>query len=106
MDAWTEAVLADVSALSLPVVTDVEPGSTWVQGVGSDPYKIRRYRAVARVAARAVVAGRVDVDDPRYVKFQDLLLKEPEHTWGVASGCEGDFTDKQVKLFLPSPVGL
>ena len=70
--------------------------STWVQGVASDPYKIRRYRAVARVAAAAVAAERVDVDDSRYLKFQDLLLKEPEHTWGVSSGCEGDFTDKQV----------
>ena len=97
MDVWTNAILANVSALSLPVVTDAEPGSTWVQGVASDPYKIRRYRAVARVAASAVAAGRVDVDDPRYLTFQDLLLKEPEHTWGVASGCEGDFTDKQVR---------
>ena len=99
MDAWTKAILANVSALSLPVVTDAEPGSTWVQGVASDPNKIRRYRAVARTAANAVADGRVDTNDPRYVAFQDLLLKEPEHTWGVASGCEGDYTDKQVGQF-------
>ena len=98
MDAWTESIVASLPSLpvaSLPRIVDVEPGSTWVQGVGTDPYKIRRYRAVARAAAAAVTAGRVDVADPRYLLFQDLLLKEPEHTWGVASGCEGDFTDKQ-----------
>jgi hypothetical protein len=39
--------------------------------------------------------GRVDVLDPRYLLFQDLLLKEPEHTWGVSSACEGDYTDRQ-----------
>ena len=65
---------------SLPRVVDAEPGSTWVQGVATDPYKIRRYRAVARTAADAVAAGRVNTSDPRYVLFQDLLLKEPEHT--------------------------
>eukprot|EP01052_Picozoa_sp_SAG31_P013137 SAG31_NODE_784_length_12112_cov_10.538666_13_plen_369_part_00 len=98
MDAWTRAILAKLPTLqdgALPVVIDAEPGSTWVQGVGTDPYKIRRYRTVARVAAYAVRDGRVDVQDPRYRRFQDLLLKEPEHTWGVASGCEGDYTDKQ-----------
>eukprot|EP00035_Acanthoeca_spectabilis_P012198 m.217259 g.217259 ORF g.217259 m.217259 type:complete len:964 (-) comp15556_c0_seq3:239-3130(-) len=98
MDAWARSVLASNSTLTesaLPRVVDVEPGSTWVQGVASDPYKIRRYRAVARVAARAVAAGDVDPRDPRYTLFQDLLLKEPEHTWGASSGCEGDYTDKQ-----------
>lgn len=120
MDAWARSVLASNSTLTesaLPRVVDVEPGSTWVQGVASDPYKIRRYcplwckqtvrvalislghhlryRAVARVAARAVAAGDVDPGDPRYTLFQDLLLKEPEHTWGASSGCEGDYTDKQ-----------
>jgi hypothetical protein len=45
MDAWTERIVAAMPTLpegSLPRVVDVEPGSTWVQGVGSDPYKIRR----------------------------------------------------------------
>eukprot|EP00040_Diaphanoeca_grandis_P022348 m.119825 g.119825 ORF g.119825 m.119825 type:complete len:974 (-) comp28768_c0_seq1:249-3170(-) len=98
MDAWTTAIVSSLPTLpegSLPRLVDVEPGSTWVQGVGSDPYKIRRYRAVARAAANAVGEGRVDVEDPRYVLFQDLLLKEPEHTWGVSSACEGDYTDAQ-----------
>lgn len=43
----------------------------------------------------AVAAGQVDIQDARYLMFQDLLLKEPEHTWGVSSACEGDYTDSQ-----------
>lgn len=98
MDAWTTALLAALPTLpagALARVVDAEPGSTWVNGVGSDPRKERRYRVVARTAAAAVAAGDVDVSDPRYVRFQDLLVKEPEHTWGVSSACEGDYTDAQ-----------
>ena len=51
MDAWTTELLAAQSSLSelaLPKLVDIEPGSTWVYGIASDPMKMRNYRAVRR----------------------------------------------------------
>ena len=76
---------------SLPTVSDVEIGSTWIYGLASSPRKFRRYRAAARVRAQAVASQNLSlISDPRFMEFSSLLLKVPEHTAGfTGAGCNG-----------------
>lgn len=67
---------------ALPVLEGGEFGSSWIFGLPSTPTKLRLYRAAARVRAEMVAAGHVDTADHRYKRFNDLLLKIPEHTAG------------------------
>ena len=65
----------------LPIVTS-EIGDTWIYGCASDPYKVARYRSVARhrktwIAQRRFAAG--DETDRRLLRH---LLLAVEHTWG------------------------
>lgn len=69
---------------SLPVI-EQEIGDTWIHGVGSDPGKVRTFRAFCRLRNRWLGAdrahsrgGRKLIDD-----FSDELLCIPEHTWGM-----------------------
>jgi len=57
---------------------------------------MRRYRVAARLAAAAQRAGAIVASDPRLREFNRLMLKVPEHTWGCASGCAGDYTNAQL----------
>eukprot|EP01062_Namystynia_karyoxenos_P018197 TRINITY_DN16765_c0_g1_i1.p1 TRINITY_DN16765_c0_g1~~TRINITY_DN16765_c0_g1_i1.p1 ORF type:complete len:936 (+),score=259.95 TRINITY_DN16765_c0_g1_i1:77-2884(+) len=98
MDEWAAQLAAARPRLApraLPAVSDVEPGSTWIYGISSQPRKMRWYRAAARAAAAAVRSGAVDPADPRLVEFHRLMLKIPEHTWGDGGPCEGDYTNAQ-----------
>jgi len=63
---------------SLPVVTQ-EIGDTWIYGVASDPARVAEYRALLRL--RRASSDRWD--EAAFLKFSRLLLKIPEHTWGV-----------------------
>lgn len=65
----------------LPVVT-AEIGDTWIHGVGSDPWKTSRYRALIDLHSRAVAADPALVRDPDMQKFSENLLLVAEHTWG------------------------
>eukprot|EP00039_Didymoeca_costata_P014525 m.235380 g.235380 ORF g.235380 m.235380 type:complete len:943 (-) comp16044_c1_seq12:64-2892(-) len=94
LEAWTNIVQPQFAS-HLPVVTNVEPGSTWIYGMSSTPRKMRWYRAVARVAADAVNTGTVDPTDERFLLFHRYLLKVPEHTYGKDGDCVGDFTNRQ-----------
>jgi hypothetical protein len=62
---------------SLPVVTQ-EIGDTWIYGVASDPARVAEYRALLRLRQASD-----RWDEAAYLKFSRLLLKIPEHTWGV-----------------------
>merc|ERR1712216_789916 len=74
--------------ISIPVVTDVEPGDTWTFGVPSDPTKTRAYRAVSRVVSREIASGKLNTDAEDFKTFYNILLKIPEHTWGyTGAGC-------------------
>jgi hypothetical protein len=63
----------------LPVV-GTEIGDTWIHGIGTDPGKLARLRALTRLHARWTAEGR----SPRRVAAfgRDLLLAV-EHTWGL-----------------------
>jgi len=69
---------AAVAQVDLPVI-DTEIGDTWIHGVGSDPEKTRRFRALARWRA-ALPADQLDRRELR--RFSTTLLMCGEHTWG------------------------
>lgn len=74
-----KAILAQAD---FPVITQ-EIGDTWIQGVGTDPVKVRDYRALARLRQQWLAEGRVSADDAGLKAFSRKLLMVPEHTWGM-----------------------
>jgi hypothetical protein len=80
----------------LPVVT-AEIGDAWLYGVPSDPLKNAQFREAARQRAACLAGGSAEcaagaggggdgggAEHPAMVAFDRLLVKVPEHTWGVA----------------------
>lgn len=65
----------------LPVVT-AEIADTWIHGLGSDPWKVARFRALAAVHRAALAADPGLADDARFQRFAENLLLVAEHTWG------------------------
>lgn len=59
---------------TLPVVTS-EIGDSWIHGVGSDPWKVARFRELCRFRREEGL----ECED----KFSRLLLQVAEHTWGM-----------------------
>jgi hypothetical protein len=74
----------------LPVVTQ-EIGDTWIYGCASDPLKVARYRAVARLREQWIAQGRMQCGDATDVEFLRHVLLEPEHTWGTDTKTWLDF---------------
>jgi len=68
----------------LPTLTN-EISDTWIQGVSSDPRKCAEYRAVSRIMRQCIAAGQCQLTDPRVWNSSRLLVKLPEHTWGLPS---------------------
>jgi hypothetical protein len=79
-DAWWAEFAPAVP--QLPVYT-TEMGETWLTGFGSDPRKNTFYRTAAREYGSCLAAGACDPADPRVHGFLLLLMKLPEHTWGL-----------------------
>jgi hypothetical protein len=67
----------------LPVVTE-EIGDGWLYGVPSDPLKNAQFREATRLRTACVQSGECDVSSPALKALDRLLIKVPEHTWGVA----------------------
>ncbi len=65
----------------LPVVED-EIGDSWIHGVGSDPHKTRRFRALARWRSAAIAANPSLASRPDLLRCSDDLLLVAKHTWG------------------------
>lgn len=59
---------------TLPVVTS-EIGDSWIHGVGSDPWKVARFRELCRFRGEEGLEG----EEP----FSRRLLQVAEHTWGM-----------------------
>lgn len=66
---------------ALPVITD-EIGDTWLYGCPSDPLKNVLFREISRRRADCVATGRCSIEDLAMQRFDRLLTKIPEHTWG------------------------
>ncbi len=83
LDAFARTLRAVKSRL--PVVTG-ELGDTWIHGVGTDPVKVARYRALSRWR-------QTQPDSPELSRFSRFLLLVPEHTWGLDVKTHlGDYT--------------
>ena len=67
----------------LPVVM-AEIGDGWIQGCPSDPLKNAQLREASRQRRACVDAGACDPASPAMKAFDRMLMKVPEHTWGVA----------------------
>ncbi len=79
-DAYIHAgTLNDIAEAVLPVknlpVVTKEIGDSWIHGVGSDPLKLSRYRALLRCVRSYSPQEKAAV-------YSKLLLV-PEHTWGM-----------------------
>jgi hypothetical protein len=83
-------------AASLPLVTQ-EIGDTWIHGIGSDPLKVARYRAVCRLRNTMIASGKFQLGDATDIKLLRNLLLEAEHTWGTDTKTWLDFDN-----YLPS----
>ncbi|KAF8062055.1 hypothetical protein HT031_004315 [Scenedesmus sp. PABB004] len=81
-DAFVDAVLAAAPTLNLTVVTG-EVGDTWINGVASDPAKTADFRAASRARAACLADPACPSEGAAFANFTRLLLKVPEHTWGV-----------------------
>jgi hypothetical protein len=70
---------------ALPVF-EKEIGDFWIRGIASDPRRMSLYRQVAALRAAALAENSISLSDPRIQRFSELLLKQPEHTWGYNAG--------------------
>jgi hypothetical protein len=66
----------------LPVITG-EIGDSWIHGVGTDPLKVSRYRALCRLRRDWVSGAKTEADKTTLDRFSRILLCVPEHTWGM-----------------------
>ncbi len=73
----------------LPVI-DGEIGDTWIHGVGTDPEKTRRFRALARWRA-ALPPHQLARRELR--RFSTALMMCGEHTWGRDAKCWNSTTN-------------
>eukprot|EP01117_Protostelium_nocturnum_P008713 TRINITY_DN3123_c0_g1_i1.p1 TRINITY_DN3123_c0_g1~~TRINITY_DN3123_c0_g1_i1.p1 ORF type:complete len:723 (-),score=236.00 TRINITY_DN3123_c0_g1_i1:54-2222(-) len=72
----------DAVKANIPVL-EKEIGDTWIYGVPSDPVKVTSMRAFSKVRAQCIAKKMCDPEDPRIVRFDRLLMKHGEHTWGI-----------------------
>ena len=83
----------------LPVVTR-EIGDTWLYGVPSDPLKNMHFREMSRHRRACVAKGACDPEDLTMQRFDRLLTKIPEHTWGEDTtwylGDDANWTNAQA----------
>jgi hypothetical protein len=75
---------------NLPVVTQ-EIGDTWIYGCASDPLKVARFRALARLRERWIAQGSMKVGDRTDLQLLRHVLLEAEHTWGTDTKTWLDF---------------
>ncbi|KAK9798230.1 hypothetical protein WJX73_010911 [Symbiochloris irregularis] len=78
-DTYVAELSKALPQLKLPEVTQ-EIGDTWVYGVASDARKMKEYRALLRLRHRLEAQHG---DSPHFRNFSRLLMKIPEHTWGL-----------------------
>ena len=76
--------VANVNRNGLEVIT-AEIGDTWLYGVPSDPFKNQMFRELSRHRRRCVERrdNPCDENDMVMQRFDRLLTKIPEHTWGM-----------------------
>ena len=81
---YVRVVAKDNAWERLPIV-DKDLSDSWIWGVGSDPVKMQRMRAIARArtACEAMTWSACGPEDHAYWNFSRLALKNLEHTYVV-----------------------
>ena len=82
-DAFFKIANEPAIKAQLPVVTE-EIGDGWLYGVPSDPLKNAQFREASRQRLACINSGVCNASSPAMRAFDRLLVKVPEHTWGVA----------------------
>jgi hypothetical protein len=95
LDAYVAGLWEARHSLSLSRVS-TEVGDTWIYATGSDPTKIRHYREMLRQRASALERGIISRTDPRFMEFSRLLVRIPEHTWGIHNLVEENYNYTNV----------
>ncbi|HEY0256499.1 MAG TPA: DUF5054 domain-containing protein [Candidatus Methylacidiphilales bacterium] len=67
---------------SLPIIT-AEIGDTWIHGVGTDPAKVSRFRALSRLRSQWILSGKLKEGGAADFRLAESLLLTAEHTWGM-----------------------
>jgi len=80
-EAFYDAAMQPGVMDQLPVVTQ-DIGDTWNYGVPSDPLKNVHFRVMSRLRRDCVESGRCEPSSDVMRRFDRLLTKIPEHTWG------------------------
>ena len=95
-DQWWAAFQDAVP--QLPVTTQ-EMGETWLTGFASDPFKMAFYRTAAREYTSCLNAHECDGSDSRITHFLRMLMKMPEHTWGLPTiGDDENYTNAEFHV--------
>jgi len=69
-----------------------EIGDSWIWGVGSDPIKTQRMRAINRQRSRNLPNTELkQTTEPALYNMSRLLIKASEHTWGRSYGPFGNY---------------
>lgn len=102
-DAFYDAALEPGVMEKLPVVTQ-DIGDTWNYGVPSDPLKNVHFRVMSRLRRACIESGRCDASGVTMQRFDRLLTKIPEHTWGEDNtwylGDNTNWTNAQNKAVM------
>eukprot|EP00656_Telonema_subtile_P000960 TRINITY_DN10457_c0_g1_i2.p1 TRINITY_DN10457_c0_g1~~TRINITY_DN10457_c0_g1_i2.p1 ORF type:complete len:711 (+),score=130.56 TRINITY_DN10457_c0_g1_i2:283-2415(+) len=97
-DEFVAAVKAETDSTGalpweeLPLITE-DLADTWICGVGSDPVKVQRMRAIHRARVACEAKGECGAQDTAYQDFSRLALKNIEHTWGISVSHFGPLAD-------------
>jgi hypothetical protein len=85
LDEFVDAVRGDGAWERLPKVTS-DLSDTWIWGVGSDPLKVSKTRAMLRARSRCEAAQHnwCTESDGAFLNFSRFALKNLEHTWGAS----------------------
>jgi hypothetical protein len=93
LDEFVEAVRGDGAWDGLPRVTS-DLSDTWIWGVGSDPLKVAKTRAMLRSRSRCELEhahNQCTESDVAFLNFSRFALKNIEHTWGALCVCACDW---------------
>lgn len=85
LDDYVRGLMKDVEVglVTLNVFTG-EIGDTWIHGQGSDPVRMAEHRAASRARRQCLRSGAVSEMDPGMSLMGTYLIKNLEHTWGLA----------------------
>lgn len=80
LDAYAEALWQQRERL--PVVRE-EIGDTWIHGIASDPFRVRRLKQLLALKDKWLREGRLLASQPEYESFMEGVLMVCEHTWAL-----------------------